>query len=162
MLRRLALTLALLTAAPAAAIPPIMPDGPPPVPPNTNLPPPWMTSPRMERPVGDLLGQVWEQDEVAGWRAVWIRRGRSNIFDAYWQHPSGERVLAVIEITLRGRQVIVVRRHAGGQYCRYDGALGPGWREVSGRYTCTWERTPMAWRARIVHLDEVTPHILRR
>ena len=111
-MRRLLLTLC-LAGAPAAAL--AIPPLPPPEPPQPSTPPPYQFVPP-RTPPADLLGQAWEQEEVAGWRAVWIRRGNSRIFDAYWSHPNGERVLVPLEIFLQGRRVIVIRRHAGGQY----------------------------------------------
>lgn len=117
--------------------------------------------PRMEPPYGNALGDVWEMEEVACWRGTWLRRGRSNIFDAYWYHPTGERVRATLETYRNDRSVIVVRRHDRGQYCRYDGVISADWGSVDGNYTCTWERTPMRWHARIVRMPEVLPRILR-
>ncbi len=116
---------------------------------------------RATPPFGDALGDAWEMEEVASWRGTWLRRGSSRIFDAYWVHPTGERVRATLEIWLEGRSVTVVRRHPGGKYCRYDGIISPDWWSVEGRYTCTWERTPMAWRATIVRLEQSLPALLR-
>jgi hypothetical protein len=111
---------------------------------------------------GDVLGDVWEMEEVACWRGTWLRRGQSNIFDGYWVHASGERVRATLEMFRNGRSVIVVRRHPGGKYCRYDGTVSDDLTQVEGRYTCTWERTPMAWRATIVRMEQSLPAILRQ
>jgi len=117
---------------------------------------------RTSPPYGDALGDAWEMREVSCWRGTWLRRGKTNIFDAYWMHPTGERVRATLEMWLSGHSVVVVRRHPGGQYCRYDGTISPDWWSVEGRYTCTWERTPMAWQARIVRMPEVLPQVLAR
>jgi hypothetical protein len=110
---------------------------------------------------GDVLGDVWEMEEVAGWSGVWIRRAGSRVFDAYWTNANGERVRAELEMWSREREVIVARRHPGGQYCRYDGLVAPDGIHVTGRYTCTWERTPMPWRAQIVRIADAQPTILR-
>lgn len=112
-------------------------------------------------PDGDPLGDVWEMEEVAQWRGVWMRRGNSPIFDGYWTHPSGERVRVPVEIRVRGRSVTVLRGHGGGESCTYVGRIARGWVNVAGTYTCSWERTPMNWRAQIVRMGDVTPAILR-
>jgi len=158
MIKRLLLA-AVLAAAPvaASATPPLPVDQPPP-PPLTHPP----ALGRVGPPPGDLLGQAWEQEEVSGWRGLWLRRGMTRIFDAYWQHQGGERVRAVLEMHPTRNGVVVIRRHPGGQYCRYDGTFQHDVRWINGRYTCTWQRTPMAWSARIVHLDEATPQVLRQ
>ena len=109
----------------------------------------------------EALGDAWEMEEVACWRGTWLRRGRTNIFDGYWTHPTGERVRATLEMWRKGRAVTVVRRQERGQYCRYDGTISEDWWFVEGRYTCTWERTPMRWHARIVRLPEVLPYVLQ-
>jgi hypothetical protein len=144
-----------------AATPPIMPPEPPPAPPGVRAAPGHQVERRLEPPAGDLLGDVWEQEEVAGWRGTWIRRGPGSLFDAYWEHPGGERVLTTVEIRQRGSFVTVLRRHPNGGACRYEGEFQAGWREVSGRYSCSWARDQMPWRARIVHVHEVTPQVLR-
>lgn len=111
-------------------------------------------------PYGDVLGDAWEMEEVACWRGTWLRRGRTELFDAYWKHPSGERVRATLQMFVNGRSVAVIRRHKDGQYCRYDGQFSADWRSVAGLYTCTWQRTPMQWRARIVRMRDVLPQVL--
>ena len=117
--------------------------------------------PRSPRAGGDLLGDVWEMREISDWSAVWIRRGYSRLFDGYWTNPNGERVRAVLEITSRGNAVTVLRRHPAGKYCRYDGRVLPDRVRVEGSYTCSWERTPMPWRAQIVHLRDNAPDLFR-
>jgi len=161
MIRPLTVLAILLAPAAAGATPPIMPDEPPPVPPGEMRTPPYRQVVPSGPIPGDPLGDVWEMEEVASWTGTWIRRGRTGRFDGYWRHPTGERVLAPLDITREGRRVIVIRRHTQGRYCRYDGAFSVDWRAVSGRYTCTWARTPMPWRARVLHLEEVTPELLR-
>ena len=116
---------------------------------------------RGEAPYGDALGDVWEMEEVSCWRGTWLRRGKSNIFDAYWKNPGGERERATLQMWLRGRSVTVIRRHGAGKYCRYDGTISGDWWSVAGWYTCTWAKTPMQWHARIVRLPEVLPDVLK-
>ena len=116
---------------------------------------------RSSAPYGDVLGDTWEVEEVACWRAIWMRRTESRIWDAYWFHPNGERVRAALELWQQGRSVTIVRRHDREQYCRYDGTISSDWWTVEGRYTCTWERTPMRWRASIVRMEYSLPALLR-
>ncbi|HEX2561212.1 hypothetical protein [Phenylobacterium sp.] len=156
MIRRLLLVLG-LAAAPLAAAATV---APPPIPPQPDWPPLPQSEPSERPPHGDALGQVWEEDEVSGWRGVWIRRGTSTVFDAYWWHPAGERVQAVLELSGRGREVTLHRQHPDGQSCRYEGRIAANWTDVAGRYTCSWEATPMPWRARIVRIADVTPAVL--
>jgi hypothetical protein len=118
--------------------------------------------PRRDQWEEDPLGDVWEMSEVASWSGVWIRRGRTPIFDGYWTNPNGERVRTTLDIRRQGNEVVAIRRHPDGQGCRYQGRVAPDGVEVSGRYTCSWERTPMNWRAQIIRMEDVTPALLRR
>lgn len=147
--------LALMTVTPQCAPPPLSET--PPIP-----PPQRRINGRSPAPYGDLLGDAWEMEEVACWRGIWQRRGNSRLWDGYWYNPNGERVRAPLEIWQEGRTVIAVRRHPDGKYCRYDGTISSDWWTIEGRYTCTWERTPMQWRAQIVRLEHSEPVLLRR
>lgn len=118
--------------------------------------------PKPPAPDGDPLGDVWEMQEIAGWNGVWLRRGKSRMFDGYWTHPTGERVRAPLEMWVNGYEAIVVRRHEDGRYCRYDGVITPDWIRIDGHYTCSWEKTPMPWRAQIVRMPDVLPQQLRQ
>ena len=113
-----------------------------------------------EPPPPDALGDVWEEDEENSWRGTWIRREGSPLFDAYWVHPSGERVWAVVEVKHLGREVEVVRRHADGQGCSYRGTIAEDWVNVHGWYNCSWHRHSSPWRAQIVRMRDVAPAIL--
>lgn len=117
---------------------------------------------RSTPPYDDPVGDAWEMEEVACWTGIWVRRGQSRFFDAYWMHPTGERVRAVLELRRDGRSVTMIRRHEGGKHCRYDGTISPDWWTIEGRYTCTWERTPMRWRAKIVRFEHSLPALLRQ
>jgi hypothetical protein len=116
--------------------------------------------PRGEPPPPDALGDVWEEEEENSWRGTWVRRGGSRLFDAYWVHPSGERVLAVLEIKNHGREVEVVRRHPDGQGCDYRGTIAENWVDVDGWYSCSWHRHSSPWRAQIVRMRDVSPSLL--
>ena len=155
---------AALVAAMATSTPPLMFVEEPPCPPGyelNDMVAPERLEPSATPPYGDALGEAWEMQEVACWRGFWLRRGRTEIFDAYWVHPGGERVRATLQMWRHGRSVTVVRRHTKGRYCRYDGTISPDWWSIDGRYTCTWERTPMPWRARIIRLEQSLPQLLR-
>jgi hypothetical protein len=113
-------------------------------------------------PYGDELGDAWEMEEVACWRGIWTRRGRSNVWDAYWIHPRGERARAVLKIHNRGHDVVVSRTHSNGSSCRYEGQISGDWWEITGTYRCTWEpQTVLPWRAQIVRLERSEPQLLR-
>jgi hypothetical protein len=116
---------------------------------------------RSSAPYGDIIGDAWEIEEVACWRGVWTPRAGGRLWDGYWFHPNGERVKATMELWHRGRSVTMIRRHERGQYCRYDGTISADWWTIEGRYTCTWERTPMQWRADIVRSEYSLPALLR-
>lgn len=157
--------LALVLAGISASAAPVQRPSPP-------LEPEWETS-RGRPPVPDrsdiggapvrdaeALGDVWEEDEENEWRGVFIRRGQSRLFDAYWVHPSGERVLAVLEIFRRGRTVEIHRRHGDGQGCTYRGTIARNWVDVQGRYSCSWHRHSSPWDAKIIRMRDVSPALL--
>jgi hypothetical protein len=153
----------------AAAIPPLMEPPAPPFPcaetviaaPSAVPPPQQRTGGRSAAPYGDTLGDAWEIEEVSCWRGIWTPRAGSRTWDGYWVHPGGERVRATLDLWQTGKSVTMVRRHERGQYCRYDGTISPDWWSIEGRYTCTWERTPMRWRATIVRTEYAMPALLR-
>src|SRR5829696_2453596 len=115
------MSIALLAAAAAAAtVGPACSDLP--LTPNSPIPPPVNRARnRSAPPYGDALGDAWEMQEVSCWRGIWTMRPDKRRMDGYWFHPNGERVRAELELWVDGRSVIVVRRHRGGKYCRYDG-----------------------------------------
>jgi hypothetical protein len=143
----------LMSVAPVCAPTPLAP----PIPPPENR-----VEGRPPAPYGDILGDAWEIEEVSCWRGIWTNRGDGRNFDGYWFHANGERARAPLEIWQNGRSVIAVRRHPDGKYCRYDGTISADWWSIEGRYTCTWQRTPMPWRAHIVRLEYSEPALLRR
>lgn len=104
-------------------------------------------------PPSDVLGSVWDEEEVAGWRGTWRRRGRSNVFDAEWVHPNGSREYAQLSIHVNGRIVTVQRTQLRPSHprmrCTYHGTLAADGRSVAGTYGCAWARGPYNWRATI-------------
>lgn len=141
---------------------PVQPCGPSPIADESVLPrPSQRVGGRNSAPYGDDLGDAWEIEEVSCWRGIWTPRASGRVWDGYWFHPGGERVRATLELWRAGRTVTMVRRHERGQYCRYDGTISVDWWTIDGRYTCTWERTPMGWRANIVRSEYSLPALLR-
>lgn len=142
--------------------PPLRPPPPPshwdPEPSRPSVPPP--QSQPGGPPPPDALGDVWEEEEENRWQGTWIRRGKSQVLDGYWVHPTGERILAVLEITNSGRDVKVERRHGDGQGCSYRGTIDQNWRDVAGWYSCSWTRHSSPWRAQIVRMRDVSPALL--
>jgi hypothetical protein len=108
----------------------------------------------------DALGDVWEEDEENQWRGTWIRRGQSSLFDAYWVHPRGERVLAVVEIVQRREAVEISRRHPDGQGCTYRGVIETNRVDVRGWYRCSWHSHTSRWSAKIIRMRDVSPALL--
>lgn len=96
----------------------------------------------------DGLGRVWDESE-SGWSGHWVRRGRSDMFDAEWTHPNGQRESATLRITVVGRLVTVERRGDRAGICMYHGTLDGGGRSVRGVYACDWGSGTTPWSASI-------------
>jgi len=101
---------------------------------------------------GDGLGMIWDEQET-GWAGVWTRRAGGNIFDAVWTQAGQVPVRAVLEMTLVGNRVTIVRIMAqgqpmAGQRCDYVGYIDNGG-NVSGAYSCAWAAGSMPWTARL-------------
>ena len=92
----------------------------------------------MEPPVsgGCGLGMRWEEEE-AGWRSVWTRRGSSNVFDASYTGPGGERAATVNVVTIEGNRVSIKRSASSDGYgCNYDGTVQSDGVTITGTYSC--------------------------
>lgn len=82
--------------------------------------------------LADPYGSRWSESEN-GWSGDWVRRGKSNVFDASW---GGGSVRAVLTMSISGNQVSVSRQGAtDGNNCQYQGTLD-GY-QASGTYRCT-------------------------
>jgi hypothetical protein len=106
--------------------------------------------PQCGLPPPDALGRVWNESEL-GWTGTWTRQGSSNQFSANWTHPSGRREAATLTITIRGRNVSILRSQQGRGTCQYTGVItgsGSG-RSVQGTYGCAWAPGPFPWNATI-------------
>jgi hypothetical protein len=99
----------------------------------------------------DKLGTVWYETEGA-YRAVWTRRGESNVFDGVWTY--GDRtVTAVLTIDIDGDHVNIHRRYGSDGYdYDYTGILSGDETRVQGRVTgggvvrADWEATITGYR----------------
>lgn len=89
---------------------------------------------------------VWNETE-SGWTGVWTRRGGSNMFDASWTAPRGDRATAVLTMNVRGNRVTILRRDPRGGTCNYTGDLRSDMRTVVGTYSCSWAAGPIPWQA---------------
>jgi len=102
---------------------------------------------------GDVLGSVWHEEEVDGWKGVWTRVG-PNEFTAQFTHPSGQTIGGRLRMTVNGHEVNIYRDNPGtwGK-CAYVGTFSPDFATVSGTYFCTDQNDhPTArypWGARI-------------
>jgi surface antigen len=98
--------------------------------------------------IPDRLGTIWDETE-ASWTGVWTRRGITNIFDATWT-SGGQTVTAVLNISITGNQVTVLRRQGSdGNDCDYTGTLAPDGVTVAGTYQCNLFPTVTGWYATI-------------
>ena len=98
------------------------------------------------------LGERWDETEV-GWTGVWIRRGKSNVFDAQWT-LGGRKEKAMLTISIHGNTVVVKRQQSSGfsfagQECTYKGTLAADNVTVTGTYSCAWAAGPFNWQATI-------------
>jgi len=89
----------------------------------------------------DLLGSVWEEVE-GGWKGTWTRRGDSNIFDAAWTGPNGEKARDTLTMSVNGNQVTIRRRNLPNHV--YTGTIGADG-HVSG--TAHDGRSAGTWKA---------------
>lgn len=93
-------------------------------------------------------GTTWYETE-SGWDGRWRRRADSDIWDAEWRHPNGERETATLRILIRGDDVYIERRQSRGE-CTYTGRLHSDGRRASGTYTCDWSGSgAIPWSAEI-------------
>ncbi len=103
----------------------------------------------------DVLGQTWNESEVAGWRGVWTRIGTSNEFDARFTHPNGTSIGGKLRMEVDRRNVSIFRWNPGTWgICSYIGTFSAGFTSVSGTYQCTdanenWTQ-PYPWNATIL------------
>jgi len=86
----------------------------------------------------DVLGRVWYEAEVAGWKGVWTRIGNSNQFNARFQHPNGTVIGGRLRIQVSGNSVRIDRWNPGtwGK-CVYTGKFYNNWKSAGGSYRCT-------------------------
>jgi hypothetical protein len=103
----------------------------------------------------DVLGRVWQEQEVAGWRGVWTRVGNSNEFTARFTHTNGGQIGGRLRMFVQGKTVKIERWNPGAAgRCDYIGTFNANYTAVSGTYRCTNPATGAAlptyrWSARI-------------
>lgn len=96
------------------------------------------------------IGTLWNEQEL-GWQGVWTRVGTSDRFQAVW--TLGARVVrANLQVIVKGNDVIVWREDTAGPGvgrggCKYTGKISG--RSVSGKYSCTWAKRLIPWKATI-------------
>ena len=103
---------------------------------------------------GDVLGRVWHEEEVSGWKGIWTRDGNTNEFNAEFRHPSGQTIGGKLSMEVQGNSVYIHRWNPGTWgTCEYVGKFSADFKTVSGTYRCTDENsqpTPTyQWSARI-------------
>lgn len=102
------------------------------------------------------LGTRWEVEE-GGWRAVWIRRGYSNIFDGTWSRPGARTITAVLTMRSQDNFVCISRRNSSdGNNCQYVGRVDG--RRVTGFNMCNTGGGP--WTGTI-HSGPIGPNLGR-
>jgi hypothetical protein len=103
---------------------------------------------------GDVLGSVWSEQEVDGWRGTWTRTPGTNDFTANFIHPDGLQIGGSLRMVVSGYSVHIYRWNPGTWgTCGYDGTFAADFRSVSGTYSCTLQNgqsTPTyTWSATI-------------
>ena len=105
------------------------------------------------------LGARWDLVEN-GWAGTWVRRGRSNTFDASWG-KDGAGGSSVITMTLTGSQVRIERRDSagfGGAAVSYDATIAAD-ETVSGTGRVASSGAEYAFRARVLCGDTAGTNI---
>jgi hypothetical protein len=86
----------------------------------------------------DILGGAWKTSECGEWRGMWVRRGRSNVFDAVTQKQadgSAAKTFTAI-VAVRGKSVYVMSRDAtDGRNCSYEGTISADGKAIYGQCT---------------------------
>jgi hypothetical protein len=96
---------------------------------------------------GPLAEGTWtvEEPDLQGgtWYGTWTRRGDSNIYDAYWRHPSRGEQRDVLEFRgMEGRRFTFWRRGISGTY---SGQVGADGRTITGG-AASWYPAGWTWK----------------
>lgn len=87
------------------------------------------------------------QEEESGWTSVWTRRGNSDVFDASFTGPAGQRGSTVNTVSANANSVTIRRTSStDGILCTYEGTIQADGTTVEGSYTCTMGSL-RKWRA---------------
>jgi hypothetical protein len=98
------------------------------------------------------LGHTWNEEE-SGWRSVWTRRGNSNVFDARFTGPAGQKASTVNTVTIEGNRISIKRTSSSDGYlCTYQGTIQADGVTIIGTYSCGNRK----WRATINCGDHAT------
>ena len=83
----------------------------------------------------DILGSIWDEGEVDGWRGVWTRKPGTNNFHANFTHPTHGPIEGELSMTVNGNTVRIQRwnQNAPGR-CEYNGTIVGG--EAHVTYYC--------------------------
>jgi hypothetical protein len=94
------------------------------------------------------------QESDSGWTSVWTRRGNSDIFDANYTGPSGQRGGTVNTVSIKENVVTIQRTQSvDGNLCTYYGTIQADGTSVEGTYSCStggissWRATGMICRS---------------
>ncbi len=62
------------------------------------------------------IGKVWHEKE-GPWEGTWSRRGDTNVFDAVWTNPQGEKIEdQVVFESVSDHQIVLFRKGTQGRY----------------------------------------------
>jgi hypothetical protein len=91
------------------------------------------------------IGKVWHEKE-GPWEGTWTRRGDTNVFDAVWKNPQGEKIEDQVTFeSVSDHQIVLFRKGTQG---RYRGRLSDdGLRVDNG--TADWFSPGDSWSATI-------------
>jgi hypothetical protein len=116
--------------------------------PRTPKPAPGLRAPETFVPTGAELGSVWQVTERCGniiWTGTWTRRGASNIFDAFWQANTGDKLSGIVEFReISGGRITLYRSDNGGNY---EGTLSHDGKRVINGWATWYAPNCLPWFA---------------
>jgi hypothetical protein len=103
------------------------------------------------------IGYKWDEEE-AGWTSTWVRSGTSNVFNATYTGPAGQRASTVNLVRVLMDTVSITRTSSSDNIlCNYTGQIAPDGLHITGTYACAgaWG-VSRPWKAKI-NCDVATP-----
>ncbi|MFN2384414.1 MAG: LCCL domain-containing protein, partial [Gemmatimonadota bacterium] len=89
---------------------------------------------------------AWQWESQGGWRGGWTRRGATDVFDAWYLGPNGERVTTVEEMTRLGDRVRNRRvSSSDNNLCNLEGTIRSGG-VIDGTGECPGINSGWTWR----------------